>query len=232
MRTVGDSLADHALGAATAAALPDHRSVPGYCPHVLDGVPDEQPPPNPREVRPSKAKRLSPTASRPTFLRPFARLRIRSRLAVVSGYPEENIEPLQFLQYQPGQQYEGHNDFFDACDGVPALAAVRATCLTRDGSLQPPPNLNAVDQLFRGGERRMTILIYLNSLPEEDAGGNTTFTRLGISVRPKRNAAVAFDNYLESQPLKGDQRCFHAGTPPQTGTKYAVNVWIRARKFQ
>ena len=62
------------------------------------------------------------------------------------------------------------------------------------------------------------------------AGRATHFVSLGLRVRPEARAALAFDNYLEGE-VRGDQRCFHAGEPPSVGTKFAVNVWIRARKF-
>ena len=174
--------------------------------------------------------------------------------------PSSSLTPPFFPSPSPtaGQEYEFHNDFFDACD---------------------------VDQTFRGGERRMTMLLYLNDMPEGDEGGSTAFQQLdlkvrkggkrsvvweerrrrrltpladsraahrspratlpplshptdpptapctSLQVRPEKGAALVFDNYREENPTRGDQRCFHAGQPPQHGVKYAINVWIRSRKF-
>ena len=56
-------------------------------------------------------------------------------------------------------------------------------------------------------------------------------TEVVFSHRPQKNSAVAFNNYLQGSSGRGDQRCLHTGEPPTVGTKYAINVWIRERKF-
>jgi prolyl 4-hydroxylase len=129
---------------------------------------------------------------------------IESRAALLSGYPLDNLEPLQVVRYQPGQQYKRHFDYF-----VPGT----------DG---------AEEALKRGGQRRVTIFAYLNTLPEE-AGGETEFTELKIKVRPVAGHAVLFHNTTPEG--KVDPRTAHAGTPPKSGVKLGCNVWIRERKF-
>lgn len=76
--------------------------------------------------------------------------------------------------------------------------------------------------------RHLTFLIYLNDLAEGD-GGETTFPRLHLSVRPEKGMALVFNDVLDNG--MDDERTEHSGTPPlrEGVVKYAINCWIRAR---
>lgn len=75
--------------------------------------------------------------------------------------------------------------------------------------------------------RHLTFLIYLNDLPP-GAGGETTFPRLSLRVAPEKHMALVFNDVLDNG--MDDERTEHAGTPPSSGVKYAINCWIRARE--
>ena len=74
--------------------------------------------------------------------------------------------------------------------------------------------------------RHLTFLIYLNELPE-GGGGETTFPRMRLSIKPETGMALVFNDVLDSG--MDDERTEHAGTPPNVGVKYAINCWIRGR---
>ncbi len=74
--------------------------------------------------------------------------------------------------------------------------------------------------------RHLTFLIYLNELPD-GAGGDTTFPRLNLRIKPTKYTALVFNDVLDNG--MDDERTEHAGTAPASGVKYAINCWIRAR---
>lgn len=70
--------------------------------------------------------------------------------------------------------------------------------------------------------RHLTFLIYLNDL-EEGEGGETTFPRLNLAIRPEKGTALVFNDVLDNG--LDDERTEHSGTPPvkQDAVKYAIN---------
>jgi prolyl 4-hydroxylase len=91
--------------------------------------------------------------------------RIEERIARLVGWPVQNGEGLQVLQYLPGAQYKPHHDFFDPAEtGTPALVK-------------------------RGGQRVATLILYLN---EPLRGGATVFPEARLDVLPRRGHAVFF----------------------------------------
>lgn len=90
---------------------------------------------------------------------------VEARISRVAGVPEHHGEGLQVLKYQPGTQYEPHQDYFDvSAPGTPTL-------------------------LQRGGQRIATVLMYLNTPTQ---GGSTVFPDANFEVAARRGQAVLF----------------------------------------
>lgn len=129
--------------------------------------------------------------------------RVERRAALLTGYPVANLEPLQIVRYEPGQQYTRHFDYF--------VAGTKG----------------ADEALKQGGQRRVTLFVYLNDVEE---GGETHFTEINLKVAPRKGSAVMF---LDCTPDgREDPRTAHAGLPPKRGVKYGCNVWIREGAFR
>ena len=87
------------------------------------------------------------------------------RLAVLCNWPLNKTEQMQFLQYEKGERYIPHYDFFH---------------LHQSGSKETVESF---------GNRVATIIVYLQE-PEE--GGSTFFPDLNLRVNPVRGSAVFF----------------------------------------
>ena len=115
----------------------------------------------------------------------------------------ENVESMQVVRYKPGQYFKPHHDA--CCDMF--------TCN---------------EFLKRGGQRVMTILIYLN---EDFTGGNTKFPNLGLEFKPKPGSAIVFRTLGENSRTC-HPHALHEGTPVNSGEKWIANIWVREQKFK
>lgn len=125
------------------------------------------------------------------------------KVSKMFNIPFENGEDLQVVRYRPGQFYKEHHD--SCCDD----------------------NENCSDFIKKGGQRVLTVLIYLNNEFEE---GNTYFKNLDLKLKAATGDAIVF------YPLaKGTNKChpyaLHSGMPVTSGTKWIANLWFREKKF-
>ncbi len=127
---------------------------------------------------------------------------IERRMCDLLGLGESWGETIQGQRYMPGQEFKGHYDWFNT-----------------QASYWPT-------EVKRGGQRCWTAMIYLNDVEE---GGDTHFTRLGISVPPQAGMLLAWNNALPDGTQNPD--AMHAGYPVICGTKYIVTKWFRTRKW-
>jgi prolyl 4-hydroxylase len=128
--------------------------------------------------------------------------RLDRRIAEVMGLPMEHGEGFQVLFYPEGAYSAPHFDFL-----VPSNAANQAS-------------------IARSGQRVSTLVAYLNDV---EAGGETVFPEVGVTVSAQAGHAVYFE-YANSLG-QVDQRSLHAGSPVLRGEKWVLTKWMRQRRF-
>lgn len=128
--------------------------------------------------------------------------KLLTHLSQLCGVPIPHFEGFKTVNYQKGQQYVAHHDFFGQ----------KFKSFTTDA-----------------GDRQMTFFIYLNSLKEED-GGSTSFPNLNIKVTPSVGDALFWLNIDFDGNCFDDT--FHSGDPVLGNTeKWGANVWIRQQPY-
>jgi len=79
------------------------------------------------------------------------------------------------------------------------------------------------------GVRILTSYLYLNDV---EAGGGTMFTRLNITVMPKRGRALFWPSVRDDSPHQKDGRTNHQALPVEAGIKFGANGWFHQFDFK
>lgn len=125
------------------------------------------------------------------------------KISSAFNIPFENAEDLQVVRYLPNQFYNEHHDA--CCDD----------------------NIDCNNFIKRGGQRKLTVLIYLNN---DFEGGFTFFKNMNLKLKPKTGDAIIF-HPLAKKSNKCHPKALHAGMPVTKGEKWIANLWFRESKF-
>ena len=79
------------------------------------------------------------------------------------------------------------------------------------------------------GHRILTFFLYLSDVEE---GGETSFSKLGLDVRPKKGRALVWPSVLNGNPNEWDDRMFHEAKDVIKGEKRAANHWIHLYDYE
>jgi len=120
--------------------------------------------------------------------------KLNLRFEAMTGLNTDTAEQLQLNNYGLGGQYEFHTDHGE------------------EGSvIADHPN----------GNRIATLLCYLSDV---ERGGETVFTKLGLSIRPEKGDAVFWFNLYSNG--NGNPNTVHASCPVVSGSKWVANKWF------
>lgn len=128
-----------------------------------------------------------------------------SRLSeALTGISMSNQESLQVARYEQGGKFNAHYD----------------SCTDDDKEFCAKMNNNA-------GERRSTLLIYLN---DDFEGGFTEFVDIGISIKPERGKGILFYSTTTDDILIKESR--HSGGKVEKGEKWIATKWSHSKEYK
>lgn len=127
---------------------------------------------------------------------------IERRIDDLLGLPSGFGETVQGQRYRPGQEFQGHHDWF----------YTKADYWPREDRM--------------GGQRSWTAMIYLNDV---EAGGATEFPHLGLGIAPKRGVLLTWNNAQPDGIVNA--MTLHAAKPVERGVKYVITKWYRTRRW-
>ena len=128
---------------------------------------------------------------------------IIEKVCSITNLPFSHAEKMQVVKYDPNGYYNEHYDA--SCDD----------------------NKECVEFEKNGGQRKITMLIYLN---DDFEGGETKFPTLKQTYKPQKNGGLLFYS-LQNDGNKCHPKSLHAGVPVKSGNKYICNVWIRETPY-
>lgn len=123
--------------------------------------------------------------------------KIEARISEITGIPAINGEGIQILNYVNGGEYKPHFDYF-------------------------PDNAGGRANMSKGGQRIMTIIMYLNDVK---TGGATVFPEINLNIYPKKGSALYFSYCNSSDGV--DPLTLHGGAPVIEGEKWIATKWLR-----
>ena len=149
-----------------------------------------------QDTEPDKYFRTSKTCDMPQE-DPVVK-KLEQQMCDYLGIEFERTETTQGQFYEAGNEFKAHTDWF-----------------TRDSE-----EWNKFAK--RDGQRTWTFMLYLNTVEE---GGETEYTNLGISMKPKMGMGIIWNNMdNKGQEL---QDTIHWGKPPIKGEKFVITKWFR-----
>jgi TPR repeat protein len=125
---------------------------------------------------------------------------LQRRIADLTGWDMERIEPCSVIRYEPGEEYRPHVDYFTV----------------------EQINANERDRCDFGGQRIGTFLVCLEA---PDSGGETLYEYVNLSVPWTRGMALWHDNVLPNGMI--DLSTTHAGLPVLKGQKWLFRTTLR-----